>query len=93
MPYVLPAMHERYFFTADVLAIIFAFHVPRYSYLAVLIGTVSLLAYQPFLFKREIIAMPWLALALLAAIVALARGLLIALYPRANRRLPGSCRC
>lgn len=82
MPYVLPAMHERYFFAADVLAIIFAFYVPRYSYLAVLIGTASLLAYQPFLFKREIIPMPWLALALLAAIVALARWLLIALYPR-----------
>jgi Gpi18-like mannosyltransferase len=81
MPYVLPSMHERYFFTADVMAILFAFYVPAYTYLAVLIGLVSLFAYQPFLFKKEIIPMPWLALALLIGIVLLGRWLLGKLYP------------
>jgi Gpi18-like mannosyltransferase len=87
MPYVLPGMHERYFFAADVLAIIFAFYLPRYTYLAVLVETVSLLAYQPFLFKREIIPMPWLALALLIAVGALTRWLVGALYPRVPNSL------
>jgi Gpi18-like mannosyltransferase len=81
MPYVLPSMHERYFFTADVFAILVAFYLPRYIGLAILVGTVSLLSYQPFLFKREIVPMPWLALVLLIGIVFLTRWLRRALYP------------
>jgi len=82
MPYVLPGMHERYFFAADVLAILFAFFVPAYSFLPILIGMVSFFAYQPFLFKREIIPLPWLALALLIGVIILARWLVRKLYPK-----------
>ena len=82
MPYALPGMHERYFFAADVLAILFAFFVPAYAYLAILISMVSFFAYQPFLFKREIIPSPWLALALLIGIIVLARWLVRKLYPK-----------
>jgi len=81
MPFVLPSMHERYFFTADVFAILVAFYLPRYIGLAILVGTVSLLAYQPFLFKHQIVPMSWLAAALLIGIVILTRWLRRALYP------------
>jgi Gpi18-like mannosyltransferase len=81
MPYVLPGMHERYFFSADVVAVLFAFYVPSYCYLPLLIGMVSFLAYQPFLFKTDIVPMPYLALILLAGIVILVRWLTGMLYP------------
>ena len=48
MPYLLPKMHDRYFFPADVIAIILAFYCPRYWYVPVVIGSVSFLAYRSF---------------------------------------------
>ena len=51
MPYFLPRMHDRYFLPADVIAIILAFYCPRYWYVPVVIGSVSVLAYLPFLFN------------------------------------------
>jgi len=88
MPYVLPGMHDRYFFAADVIAILFAFYVPSYCYLPLLIGMVSFLAYQPFLFKTDIVPMPYLALSLLVGIVILARWLVGTLYPTSGITTP-----
>ncbi len=61
MPYVLPKMHDRYFFAADVLSIIYAFFFPRYFFVPVLVIMTSLFSYGPFLFGREIIPLPLLA--------------------------------
>lgn len=51
LPYVLPKMHNRYFFTADLLAFAYAFVRPtkRTLQIAVLVQTGSLLAYLTFL--------------------------------------------
>jgi Gpi18-like mannosyltransferase len=49
MPYVLPKMHERFFFPADVLALALAFALPRYWSAAVLLQTGTLLAYMHYL--------------------------------------------
>lgn len=69
MPYVLPKMHDRYFFPADVIAIIFAFYWPRYWYLPVVIGLTSLLTYVRFLAGGAIILpLSWLAAVLLVLI-------------------------
>lgn len=83
MPYVLPKMHERYFFPADVMSIVLAFYCPRYFYVPVVIGMVSLFSYFPFLFGLEfvVIPLPHLALVLLAPIVILARHLTWMLHP------------
>lgn len=62
MPYVLPKMHDRYFFAADVFSIIYAFFFPRYFYVPVLVIMTSLFSYGPFLFGREIIPLPLLAI-------------------------------
>jgi Gpi18-like mannosyltransferase len=86
-PYVLPRMHDRYFFPADIFSILFAFYVPAYVYLPLLIGMVSFFAYQPYLFRAEIVPMPWLALALLAAVAVVTRWVLGALYPEGHREL------
>ena len=54
LPFLLPRMHERYFFAADIFSIIFAFYFPRYFYLPVLMQLISFFSYQPFLFEKPV---------------------------------------
>ena len=51
VPFFLPRMHERYFFPASVMVIIFAFYFPRYWYTAVVIGLVSTLTHLHHLYR------------------------------------------
>jgi Gpi18-like mannosyltransferase len=53
VPFVLPGMHERYFYLADVLTVVLAFYRPRLWFLPVLVQAASLLSYLPFLFWQE----------------------------------------
>lgn len=57
-PYFLPRMHERYFFPADVVAIVLAFHAPRYWYVPIVVGLMSLSQYAVALFGVWIIVLP-----------------------------------
>jgi Gpi18-like mannosyltransferase len=51
MPFLLPSMHERYFYLAEVLVVIAAFYLPRRLwYVPVLVQVASFLAYLPVLF-------------------------------------------
>ena len=54
IPYFLPKMHERYFYPADVLAIVYAFYFPKYFYVPVVVILCSFLSYLPYLFKVEV---------------------------------------
>jgi Gpi18-like mannosyltransferase len=45
MPYILPKMHERYFYPADILSIIFAFYFPRYFWVAIAVQMASFFSY------------------------------------------------
>ncbi|WP_206305556.1 glycosyltransferase 87 family protein, partial [Actinacidiphila soli] len=50
VPYLLPAMHERYFYLADVFSVLVAFHLPRRLwYVPVLVQTASFGAYWQYL--------------------------------------------
>jgi Gpi18-like mannosyltransferase len=53
VPFVLPKMHQRYFFPADVLSIAFGFYFPAYFYVPLIINMVSFFSYQYFLFGVE----------------------------------------
>ncbi|MBE0680534.1 MAG: hypothetical protein IH589_01360 [Anaerolineales bacterium] len=48
-PFVLPKMHDRYFYPADALSLIVGFYVPGTWFLPILYQAVSLLSYMPFL--------------------------------------------
>ncbi|MCK9520090.1 MAG: glycosyltransferase 87 family protein [Dehalococcoidia bacterium] len=48
-PFVMPRMHDRYFFVADVLSIAYVFYVPRRWFLPVLVITASTFSYWPYL--------------------------------------------
>lgn len=71
MPFVLPNMHDRYYFPAEVMAIVFAFYLPKYWFTPVIIGTTSLIVYLHYLYRVTLIPLTWLALFPLALIAVL----------------------
>jgi Gpi18-like mannosyltransferase len=51
MPYFLPKMHERFFFAADILSIVYGFYFPTYFFIPIAVIASSFFAYFPYLFK------------------------------------------
>ena len=62
MPYILPKMHDRFTFPADVFSIIYGFYFPRSFYIPLLVVGVSTLGYFPFLLGYELVPLKYLAL-------------------------------
>ena len=50
IPFLLPRMHERYFYPADILALTFALYTRKNFVLPFLVGGASFLSYLPYLF-------------------------------------------
>ncbi len=78
IPFLLPHMHDRYFFAADVLSLVLAFADARFAAGTVLVQFASLLGYHAYLKMRYLLPMSYggrallLALALCAVFFALA---------------------
>jgi hypothetical protein len=58
VPSLLPHMHERYFFPADILSIALAVWIPRYWPVAVLVQLTSFLACIAWVFGTWLLAQP-----------------------------------
>jgi len=86
LPFFLPRMHDRYFYPADVLSILYAFFFPDYFFVPLAIVLVSFFSYEPYLFKNEVVPLSILAIVLLGIIFILARTMMLTLYPRAGKR-------
>jgi ABC-type antimicrobial peptide transport system permease subunit len=67
IPFLLPHMHERYFYGADILSLVLAFSVPMYFSAALLVQFASLLGYHAYLKMRYLLLMNYGAAALFAA--------------------------
>ncbi|MBI2410060.1 DUF2029 domain-containing protein [Candidatus Kaiserbacteria bacterium] len=52
IPYLLPRMHERYFYLADILSVLYAFFRPNRWFIPVLVVGTSLASYMPFLSQQ-----------------------------------------
>ncbi|MCY1145178.1 glycosyltransferase 87 family protein [Actinoplanes sp. Pm04-4] len=77
MPFLLPGMHERYFFLADVLTVVLVMFLPRLWFVPLLVQAASLLSYQPYLFGRVVAVLPTIAaLLMLAALIVVGHHLL-----------------
>ena len=50
-PYLLPKMHDRYFYPADVFSIVFTFFFPKFWFVPIAYQIVSFLSYLPYLFN------------------------------------------
>ena len=86
MPFFMPRMHERYFFPADVLAIVYAFYFPRRFFVPLVVGFVSLLSYFPFLFGKTVVELSWLAMLMVAMLIVVAFDTVRELYPNLKER-------
>ena len=85
LPFTLPHMHERYFFAADVISIIYAFYLPKRFFIPLVVGAASLFSYFPFLFGEEPILNPdglqYLAILMGATLIIATTDLIKSLYP------------
>ena len=83
LPYVMPKIHERYFYLADMLSILYACSRRDRRFMPLLVAGASLMSYVPYLMRQRPIDERWLALAMGLALVIVARDLLTGM--RANR--------
>lgn len=70
VPFLLPQMHERYFYLADVLTVVMAFYVRRYWPVAAVVSLCSLLSYAPFLWNNTPVGLPFVAFGEFLAVIA-----------------------
>lgn len=83
LPFVMPKMHERYFFLADVLSVLYAAKFSRRRYLPLLVAGASLTSYCSYLMRQVPVDQRVSALMMLAALVIVGRDLLLEM--RQNR--------
>ncbi|MBQ6465282.1 MAG: conjugal transfer protein TraL [Oscillospiraceae bacterium] len=69
IPFLLPHMHDRYFFAADALTVALAFSLPEAAPAALLTQFASLLGYHAYLKMRFFLPMQYGAWALIAALL------------------------
>jgi Gpi18-like mannosyltransferase len=72
-PFLLPKMHDRFFYPADVLAIAYGFFYPQHTFVPVFVIFASFFAYQPFLFGNTLVPLPVLSLIMGFALVAVGK--------------------
>lgn len=71
IPMLLPHMHDRYFFIADVLTLAFAVIFPVFTYTVPLCSFASLLGYHAYLKMRYLLPMSWGFFCLLLALASI----------------------
>lgn len=73
IPFVMPKMHDRYFFMADMFALLYAARHPRRWWIPVCVTASSFICYTPFLMRQWTIPLQVAALLNLAAIIGVAK--------------------
>ncbi len=87
IPFLLPEMHERYFYLADVLSIVAAFYFPRTFYIAIGVQLCSLLSYAPYLLNTQIVSLTYVAFIVLVLVIVTTVDLIFTLYPSLRTRI------
>ena len=76
LPFVMPKMHDRYFFLADMLSVLYAARYRDRRFMPLLVVSASLMSYMPFITRQRPADMRILALMMLAALVVISRDVL-----------------
>ena len=76
LPFVMPKIHERYFYLADMLSVLYAMERSDRRFVPVLVVTASAMSYVPYLMRQRPIDERWLALMMLAALAVVSHDLL-----------------
>jgi len=79
VPFFLPQMHERYFFLADVLSIVYAFYYPQHFFVPIVVILSSTFSYFPFLFRATFVNLPYVAVVMFIMVVFVAYDVLVKL--------------
>ncbi len=87
VPFFLPRMHDRYFYPADVLSIVFAFFYPDYFLVPVVIQLVSFFSYQNTLFNVIPVPFGILSGGIFAVLVFLVKDMVMTLFGRGETDL------
>ncbi|WP_277668625.1 hypothetical protein [Caproiciproducens galactitolivorans] len=75
VPFVLPHMHERYYYPADILSVAYGFYFPEKFYVPVLTVLSSTYVVCHNLFQTDFLSVQFLSLVMLFVVVAVARHL------------------
>lgn len=73
IPFVMPKMHDRYFFMAEMFALLYAARHPKRWWIPVCVTASSFICYAPFLMRQRPLPTQVAMLLNLAAIIAVAR--------------------
>ena len=76
LPFVMPKIHDRYFFLADMLSVLYAARYRDRRFMPLLVVSASLMSYMPFITRQRPVDMRILALMMLAALVVISRDVL-----------------
>ena len=79
-------MHERYFYLADVLSIIYAFYFPRYFYIAIIMQLCSLFSYAPYFLNTQVVNLAYVAFGVLVITAITVGDLVLTLYPNIRKK-------
>lgn len=80
VPFLLPEMHERYFYLADIISILYVFYFPGYFYVAILIQISSLISYSRYLNGYAVIDLRYITFLVLGTIIVTILDLVRTLY-------------
>ena len=87
LPFVMPKIHDRYFFLADMLSVLYASRHKNRRFMPLLVVGASFMCYVPYLMRQNPIDERWLSLMMLGALVIVSRDLLAGM--KRNRALCG----
>jgi Gpi18-like mannosyltransferase len=87
IPFLLPEMHDRYFYLADAVSIIYAFYFPRSFYIAISVQLCSLISYAPYLWHTEIVNLGLIAFVVLITTIITLADLIFTLYPNLKKHI------
>lgn len=76
VPFLLPHMHERYYYLADVLSIVFVFYFPQKWYVPVAICTTSAYTVCHNLFNTDFVPVQYLSILILVVLLLIGRHIL-----------------
>lgn len=82
VPFFLPKTHDRYFYPADVLSIVYGFYNPGFFFIPILVNLASFFIYQPYLFGVDVFPQSLLTLVMFIAIVIVMWRVVVHLYPK-----------
>lgn len=87
VPFVLPHMHERYYYPADILSVAYGFYFPEKFYVPVLTVLSSTYVVCHNLFQTDFLSVQFLSLVMLFVVVAVARHLYLQIKAEGPGRL------